>query len=134
MIMLITLKRLFNGFSGWKLLFDFSYFFALLWQNSYIWSSFCWFEYVSSCLFPRFLFSWTLSIIFFICISSKYRLVKNASSIGWLKLLAILLFCYGGERVCQKPIRPKTTEILRSNLVITKNIYLGLINIIRKTE
>ena len=45
-----------------------------------------------------------------------------------LTLLAILLFCYGGESVCEKPIRPKTIEVLRSNLVVSQNVYLELAN------
>ena len=38
------------------------------------------------------------------------------------------------RRKCQKLVRLKTTDILRSNLLITKKIYLGSVNIIWTTK
>ena len=52
--------------------------------------------------------------------------MKNISSTEVLTLLAILLFCYGGESVCENPIDPKITKILRNNLVVSQNVYLEL--------
>ena len=38
----------------------------------------------------------------------------------------VVLICYGGESVCENPIRPKTTEILRNSLGVSQKVYLEL--------
>ena len=54
--------------------------------------------------------------------------MNNNSSTEAAKFAYDLLFCYGGESACENPIRPKTTEILRSNLVVSQNVYQKLAN------
>ena len=69
---------------------------------------------------------------FLLCLSflrpQIYYLMKSNSSTETTKIACDFVVCYGGESVCENPIRLKTTEILRSNLVVSQNVYLGLAN------
>ena len=64
----------------------------------------------------------------FLC-PQVYHLIKISSGIEVVNIacdFVVLLW----RRKCQKLVRLKTTEILGSNLLITKKIYLGSVNII----
>ena len=86
-------------------------------------------EYANSCLFPRLPFYEHFLLYFLFLCPEVYNLIKNSSSTEVVNIacnFVVLLW----RRKCQKLVRLKTTEILRSNLLITKNIYLGSVNII----
>lgn len=73
----------------------------------------------------------TLSYIFcFYVLMQICHLIKYSSSTGVVNIACDFVICYSGESVCQKPVRPKTNEILKINPLIIETVYLGLLNII----
>ena len=63
-----------------------------------------------------------------------YHLMNNNSSTEAAKFACDFVVLLRGESVCENSIRPKTTEILRSNLVVSQNVYLELANNIWTTK
>ena len=55
--------------------------------------------------------------------NSSTEVANIACDVVVFATAAKVVICYGGE-----PIRPKTAKILRSNLVVSQNVYLELAN------
>ena len=71
--------------------------------------------------FPVSLFKNTFLLYFSFPCPQIYHLINNSSSTEVVNIACDFVY-YGGENVCRKPICLKTTEILRSNAVVAKEI------------